>query len=123
MVELNATGGARPDRRGKIEGRGGRVVDRRVVDAAVGDADVAARPRIVRKRGVGDQRVDAGSIGRVLLPRAVYAERDPMREPPHRVMLQLHAPREPVQALREVVDLVILGGQPAVEAYADGVSD
>ena len=39
------------------------------------------------------------------------------------MMLELHAPREPVQALGEVVDLVILGRQPAVEPQAYGVAD
>src|SRR6266566_6308854 len=52
VVELNAAGRIGVERRREVEARRRRVVDGRVLDPAVGDPDVAARPGVVRERRV-----------------------------------------------------------------------
>src|SRR2546422_7382818 len=48
-------------------------------------------------------RIDAGLVQRVHFPCTIDTERDPVREPFDRVVLQLHGAREPIQVLREVI--------------------
>ena len=111
MIELETGRRARAQRLRKFQRCGGGVVERRVLHRAIGDRDVPERVRAEEL----PQRIDQRLIQGVDLVRAVDSEGDPMAEPTHGAMLHLEASCEPVQALGEVVLLVVGVGEATVE--------